>query len=63
MTNLIREKLDIRNKGYSWLAKKTGLTKAYISRLVNGTPRPSILTAHKVARALDSTIEEVWIFK
>jgi len=63
MKNLIREKLDVRKRGYDWLSEKTGLTKAQICRIVTGQARrPSIITAHKLAHALDCTIEELWIF-
>lgn len=64
MKNLIKQKLIVRRKSLGWLAKKIGIRRESLSRLVNDKKRiPRISTAHKIAKALDSTIEEVWILE
>lgn len=64
MKNLIKQKLLVRRKSPSWLAKKTGLRRESVSRLIHDKKRiPRITNAHKIAQALDSTIEEVWILE
>lgn len=63
MVNLIAQKLQILGKPQSWLAIKTNLEKAYLNKIIkNKINNPKILNAHKIAKALNSVIEEIWIF-
>lgn len=43
------------------VAKKTGLSKAAISLFENGKSTPSMNSAYKIAQALDTTIDELFI--
>lgn len=54
----IRIKKDLRQID---LAKETGLSKAAISLFENGKSTPSMNSAYKIARALDTTIDELFI--
>lgn len=62
MDNLINIKLKIRKKNKSWLARQSGLDLSVISRVAAGKRKPNLLTAHKIASALNSFIEELFIF-
>ena len=55
----IRKQKGIRQEDF---AKHLGVSRQTISSLENGRYNPSILLAHKIARCLDMTIEEVFIF-
>jgi len=62
--NIIAQKLATKNKSQSWLAKKCGLNRFYLNKIIKGKiPRPSIHNAYKIAKALDCIIEDLWIFK
>ena len=41
------------------LARKVGITQAFLSEVETGTKSPSLLTAAKLARALGCTIDEL----
>lgn len=45
------------------LVRKTGLSKAAISLFENGKSTPSMNSAYKIAKALDTTIDELFIFE
>ncbi|MEN1969483.1 helix-turn-helix transcriptional regulator [Lentibacillus sp. N15] len=45
------------------LVRKTGLSKAAISLFENGKSTPSMNSAYKIAKALDATIDELFIFE
>ncbi|MHC1588666.1 MAG: helix-turn-helix transcriptional regulator [Methermicoccaceae archaeon] len=44
------------------LAKKVGVRRETLVFLEKGRYNPSLLLAHRIAKALDSTIEEVFLF-
>lgn len=44
------------------LAKKTGLSKGYISKVENGHQSPTLLTLSKLARALDVPVVAFFTF-
>ena len=44
------------------LARKVGVRRETIVFLEQGKYNPSLLLAHKVARALEATIEELFVF-
>jgi hypothetical protein len=59
--NLIGEKLQERNKTYLWLSLETGLGLSHVRHAAKDKKNiPSLLTADKIARALNSRIGEVW---
>ncbi|MFK4468923.1 helix-turn-helix transcriptional regulator [Bacillus sp. RC252] len=45
------------------LAKKVGVRRETISHLEKGRYNPSLQLAHDIAKALHSTIDEVFIFE
>ena len=51
-----RQRVGISQKG---LARKVGITQAFLSEVETGTKSPSLLTAAKLARALGCTIDEL----
>lgn len=44
------------------LAKKTGLSKGYISKVENGHQSPTLLTLSKLAQALDVPVVAFFTF-
>ena len=51
-----RQRVGISQKD---LARKVGITQAFLSEVETGTKSPSLLTAAKLARALGCTIDEL----
>ena len=54
-----RAKLDLTQED---LAKKVGVRRETVLFLEKGKYNPSLKLAHDVAKALDTTIEELFIF-
>lgn len=52
----VRQRVGISQKD---LARKVGITQAFLSEVETGTKSPSLLTAAKLARALGCTIDEL----
>lgn len=61
MDNLINDKLTAKRKNKAWLARMTGLDLSVVSRISSGKRNPNLETAHKIAYALDSSIEDTFI--
>ena len=53
----VRQRVGISQKD---LARKVGITQAFLSEVETGTKSPSLLTAAKLARALGCTIDELY---
>ncbi|WP_269078051.1 helix-turn-helix transcriptional regulator [Alicyclobacillus acidoterrestris] len=43
-----------------WLATQIGMDESSLSLIVNGKRKPTIDTAIRIARALDTTVEDLW---
>lgn len=60
----MNEKLkDLRNYhgiSQSELARRVGVGKTTISEIERGDRLPNVLTAIRIARALETTVEEIW---
>ncbi len=56
----IKEFLELRGMTQAELSRELGWDESYTSRVVNGQP-PTLLTATKVAQALNVPIEELWV--
>lgn len=56
----IRKAKGIRQEDF---AKQLGVSRQTISSLETGRYNPSIQLAHKIARAFDLTIEDVFLFE
>lgn len=52
----VRQRVGISQKD---LARKVGITQAFLSEVETGNKSPSLLTAAKLARALGCTIDEL----
>jgi len=61
--NLIKQKLRERNKTQGWLALRTGLTYAHQNRIINNKIEPYLSTAMKIASALDTTTNDLWVIE
>jgi len=66
--NLIAQKLIIKGKSQAWLVRrikklfpKSRISRQYLNRIVNTDDYPNLLNAHRISKALDCAIEEVWI--
>ena len=59
----LNEKLSEKKLSQADLCRLTGLASSMISHYCNGQRIPSVPTAIKIAEALDTTIEELALFK
>lgn len=52
----------IEAKGYKkqWVAEKANIARGTLSAIVNGKTEPSIRVAIKLARILNTTVEDLW---
>ena len=55
----LRARYDLTQEG---LAKEVGVTRQTIVYLEKGTYNPSLELAHKVAKALKTTIDDLFVF-
>ena len=55
----LRARYDLTQEG---LAKEVGVTRQTIVYLEKGTYNPSLELAHRVAKALKTTIEDLFVF-
>lgn len=62
MKNRIKELRARHNLTQEELAKKVGVRRETILFLEKGRYNPSLKLAHNVARVLDTTIDELFIF-
>jgi len=62
MTNRIKELRARYNLTQEDLAKKVGVRRETIVFLEKGKYNPSLKLAHDISRALDTTIDELFIF-
>jgi transcriptional regulator with XRE-family HTH domain len=44
----------------SWLVEQLGMTPAWVNRLVNDKSTPNVYDAQRIARLLNTTVEELW---
>lgn len=61
--NNIRELLEKKGITQKELANLIGVTETAMSRYVNGNRIPKATTCIKIAKALDCTVEELYITK
>lgn len=55
----IREKLRLTGRSQDTLAERTGITTAMINRYVKGKAAPGLSSLHKIANALECSIDEL----
>lgn len=61
--NLIKQKLRVKKKTIGWLAQRSGVSKRQLIRIIKDNVDPLVSTAYKISKALDCTIEEVFLFE
>ncbi len=57
--NNVRAYREYHGVSQRWLARKVGCGKTTISELERGR-LPNVVTAIKIARALETTVEKLW---
>lgn len=53
------EELYIMGKNQSWLAEQCGVTKQYISQIINGRLKPSPIVTQKIAEVINMDVREL----
>lgn len=56
---VVAEELYVIGKNQNWLAKQCGVTKQYISQIINGKRRPSPSVTQKIAEIIDYDVKEL----
>lgn len=59
--NLIKKIASERNVGLEKIAKNTGIPVSTVYAIANDKCEPGVFRAIKIAKALNSTVEEVFI--
>ncbi len=52
--------LRFKNKSQKWLAQQCGITTGMISHIVTGYALPSLPVAIKIAKSLDTTVDDIF---
>lgn len=60
MNEKLKELRDYHGISQRELARRIGVGKTTISEIERGDRLPNVLTAIRIARALETTIEEIW---
>lgn len=60
MNEKLKELRDYHGISQRELARRIGVGKTTISEIERGDRLPNVLTAIRIARALETTVEEIW---
>ncbi len=60
MNEKLKDLRDYHGISQSELARRVGVGKTTISEIERGDRLPNVLTAIRIARALETTVEEIW---
>ncbi len=60
MNEKIKDLRDYHGISQRELARRVGVGKTTISEIERGDRLPNVLTAIRIARALETTVEEIW---
>lgn len=60
MNEKLKELRDYHGISQRELARRVGVGKTTISEIERGDRLPNVLTAIRIARALETTVEEIW---
>ena len=60
MNEKLKDLRDYHGISQSELARRVGVGKTTISEIERGDRLPNVLTAIRIARALKTTVEEIW---
>lgn len=61
--NNIRKVVDEKSLKVACVARTAKISRSHLYDIINGTKNPSIVTARKIARALEATIDELFPVK
>ncbi|WP_368780753.1 helix-turn-helix transcriptional regulator [Alicyclobacillus fastidiosus] len=56
----LRHILDKNGIKQNWLAEQAGVNVNTLNKIVNGKALPNLRTAQKIARALNTSIDDLW---
>ena len=56
---VVSTRLNIMKKNHVWLAKKCGISYAYLIRIVNGQKKPSLRLIEKIAILINVDITDL----
>jgi len=60
--NVLKQRLAMLGKSQGWLSRETGITINHVNKIVNGYYNPQLLSAKKIAKALNCMIDDLWLF-
>ncbi|WP_206922807.1 helix-turn-helix transcriptional regulator [Alicyclobacillus suci] len=60
MDGRLKKYLDEKGIKQAWLCEKVGISNTALSLIVRGKSLPNLRTAQKIARALGTTVDELW---
>ena len=60
MNEKLKDLRDYHGISQSELARRVGVGKTTISEIERGDRLPNVITAIRIARALEKTVEEIW---
>lgn len=60
MNQKLKDLRDYHGISQRELARRIGVGKTTISEIERGDRLPNVLTAIRIARALETTVEEIW---
>lgn len=60
MNEKLKDLRDYHGISQRELARRIGVGKTTISEIERGVRLPNVLTAIRIARALETTVEEIW---
>ncbi len=60
MNEKLKDLRDYHGISQRELARRIGVGKTTISEIERGDRLPNVLTAIRIARALETTVEEIW---
>jgi len=63
MNNSIKKRLKEKKKSLGWLSRTAKISRHHLSNIANDWVIPRIDTAHKIAKALECDIDDIWVFE
>lgn len=60
MQNLIKDKRAEKRLTQENLAKKAKISRPHLAEVENGKAMPSVLVAYRIAKALDSRVDDIF---
>jgi putative transcriptional regulator len=61
MANRIKEFRERKGINQAELARRLGISRSYLNKLENGKSDPSIRLAVRIAQALDTTLNDIFL--